>query len=184
MFYIAERSETLVECAWQATNIISENFLSNESCYFLEDTEPRIFYCLDPNNSSTAQGKFTYVVTSYGIMGLAGPLYINETEMKKQYEMQGFLLWPAYDYSEAFKNKILKYGPFRKFYPNHYLRLYKHDNLLRCEYNTKKGIKYLKLLHNSYVGRFAKAIDDLPIVLLDIISSYVLGEFIIEGLYW
>ncbi|AYV84057.1 MAG: hypothetical protein Hyperionvirus16_32 [Hyperionvirus sp.] len=163
---------------WQSTNIISENFLSNELCYFIEDARPRIIFCVDPNNSSTPQGRFIYIVSSINEIGLAGPEYIRESEMKKQFETDGFLLWEAYSYEIMFKNYKLKYGTFRKFYPNHNLKLFRDDDLLCCEYNTSKGIKYLKLLHNSYVGRLSKTFDALPIVLLNIISSYVLGELL------
>ncbi|AYV82951.1 MAG: hypothetical protein Hyperionvirus3_97 [Hyperionvirus sp.] len=43
----------------------------------------------------------------------------------------------------------------------------------------KKGIKYLKLLHKSSVGRLGGVFDSVPNVLLDIICYYVLGKLVV-----
>ncbi|AYV83765.1 MAG: hypothetical protein Hyperionvirus11_38 [Hyperionvirus sp.] len=124
------------------------------------------------------------IIPKYIGLSLRGPMGIKGDDMRNQFQTRGFILWPATNSAHIFEHNALKYGTFRQFYSNCMVKLFAADNLLRCEYNTKKGLKYLKLLHNSYVGRLANTFNALPDVLLNIISSYVLGEFSIETLYW
>ncbi|AYV82871.1 MAG: hypothetical protein Hyperionvirus3_17 [Hyperionvirus sp.] len=175
---------------WQATNIISEEFLSNEVCYFLV-TDAGIYFFLGSHNSEKPDTRFAYVMSSRFYSGifnhqvcLSGPQDIEISIIKKQLKSYGFILWPAFDNRHRFGSAELKYGTFRNFYPEIKINLIECDSRLRCEHNTKKGIKYLKLLHRSYVERLSKVIDVVPDVLLDIISYYVLGEFIFKKLYW
>ncbi|AYV82627.1 MAG: hypothetical protein Hyperionvirus1_206 [Hyperionvirus sp.] len=178
--YIAESLK------WQATNIISEDFLSNQLCCFAEDGW-RSHFCVDSNYSEKFKGTFSYNLISYykhrpdfpdnRVVALLGPWVIEESDMRNQLETHGFILWPADNYEHSFIQEDLKYGTFRKLYPNYTVDALEDDAPLRCEYNTSKGIKYLKLLHNSYVERLEKTFDELPTVLLDMIASYVLGEF-------
>ncbi|AYV84807.1 MAG: hypothetical protein Hyperionvirus40_11 [Hyperionvirus sp.] len=172
---------------WQSTNIISEDFLSKQLCSFLE-CGGTIYFCSDSNNSGTPKWRYTYKLELYfkeqrGVMSLSGP-NIKESDMQLQFKSQGFILWPAFNEEECLFKFEFKYGTFRQFYPNYSVRLLQGHELLRCEYNTKKGIKYLKLLGKSYVDRLSEAFDALPEVLLAIISCYVLGELLLESLYW
>ncbi|AYV84785.1 MAG: hypothetical protein Hyperionvirus39_5 [Hyperionvirus sp.] len=176
---------------WQSTNIQSEDFLSNEPCYF-EDSIANIYFYIESNYTKSSNGRFTYALcelfeersTLNFMLVLRGPGRIEASDLIKQFETRGFILWPTYSPDDILKNNGSKHGTFRKFYPNSNVTYFRDDGLLRCEYNTKKGISYLKLLHSSYVDRLAKTFDALPNVLLDIICSYVLGEFQIESLYW
>ncbi|AYV84073.1 MAG: hypothetical protein Hyperionvirus16_48 [Hyperionvirus sp.] len=184
--YIAESLK------WQATNILSEDFLSKELCCFLDrQGSTTIYFSRDSNNSGTP--RFWYALCDLknpsGIfeqaeLFLSGPQNILETTLKEQLESYGFILWKADKKQQLLETYNLKYGTFRNFYPNVNLSLLINEELLRCEHNTRKAIKYLKLLHKSYLERLSKVFDALPNVLLDIIVYYVLGEFLIETLYW
>ncbi|AYV81174.1 MAG: hypothetical protein Harvfovirus19_19 [Harvfovirus sp.] len=171
---------------WQATNVLSEDFLSNELCYFIERNS-RVYFCVDSNNLEVPKAKFAYYLATQSkdyVIVLAGPSKIKESHLQKQLKSRGFILWKAENLQNFLKNLEFKYGTFRNFFPNSHVTLLKNDELLGCKHNAMKVIKYLKLLQKSYVGRLAKVFDALPDVLLDIISSYVLGEFLIEKLYW
>ncbi|AYV81175.1 MAG: hypothetical protein Harvfovirus19_20 [Harvfovirus sp.] len=170
---------------WQSINIISEDFLSNELCYFVQTTH-RMYFCLDLNKA-----KFSYYIVrgensppdeNHEIV-LAGPRRMT-CDIYDQFRSRGFILWESHNHDLFFQKTRVKHGTFRKFFPNSIVTLFPNDELLCCEYNTQKGIHYLKLLRYSYLDRLAKVFDALPDVLLDIISSYALGEFLIEKLYW
>ncbi|AYV84805.1 MAG: hypothetical protein Hyperionvirus40_9 [Hyperionvirus sp.] len=173
---------------WQSTNIISEDFLSKQLCCFVS-VRGTIYFCSDSNYSERRPGRFFYVLSlafrnEDALMALYGPDYIEKSDLQLQFKSHGFILWPAYDEEKKFQHAMTTYGTFRQFYPNYSVRLLRDDQPLHCEYNRKKGIKYLKLLQKSYVDRLTKAFDALPKVLVDIISCYVLGELLLESLYW
>ncbi|AYV83142.1 MAG: hypothetical protein Hyperionvirus4_107 [Hyperionvirus sp.] len=174
---------------WQATNITSEDFLCNQLCFFVELGDSIVF-CLDASYSGIPMGTFPYCVTAslcdtQKTIMLLGPSSIAETVMEQEFISHGFLMWESECHMEIFGGSFKKkYGTFRQFYPQISVRLHRLDGPLRCEHNTKKGMKYLKLLHASYVDRLSKVFDELPRVLIDMISSYVLGEFLLESLYW
>ncbi|AYV81176.1 MAG: hypothetical protein Harvfovirus19_21 [Harvfovirus sp.] len=171
---------------WQSTNVISEDFLSNELCYFVE-SQSFSYFCLNSNNLEIPTGKFSYYLAEIvgdNFIVLSGPERLIQDNITEQFKSRGFILWESFDRQKNFENKPLKYGTFRNFYPNLRVKLIDNDHLLRCEYNTKKAVKYLKLLRKSYQDRLAKVFETVPNVLLDIISSYVFGEFLIEALYW
>ncbi|AYV83790.1 MAG: hypothetical protein Hyperionvirus11_63 [Hyperionvirus sp.] len=159
---------------WQWANIISDDFLCNELCNFVEG-DTGVFFFRDSNNYEIAKTRFVYALRSsiyspqilkMGILSFHGPQHMEKSVIEKQLKSYGFVLWEAYDEGDLLENKKAKYGSLRHFYPELEVYLAECDKYLCCEYNTKKGIKYLKLLRGSYIERLTGVFDALPNVLL------------------
>ncbi|AYV82953.1 MAG: hypothetical protein Hyperionvirus3_99 [Hyperionvirus sp.] len=188
---IDSRFEYIAEgLKWQWIDIISEDFLSSELCYFMEGDGGSVFFFPDSHNSEIAKTRFLYALTGptysprisdRGTLSYHGPEYIKISVIEKQLESIGFIVWEGHNPLDRLRSseKKGKYGTFRNFYPNVKVHLVAGDKYLRCEHNMKKGIKYLKLLHKSYVARLGRVFDRVPNVLLDIICYYVLGDLVV-----
>ncbi|AYV80568.1 MAG: hypothetical protein Harvfovirus3_13 [Harvfovirus sp.] len=167
--------EIALTLRWQSTNIISEDFLSNRLCYFVLD---RNYFCTDTGRFSYSMNRLEYngLEIKSCVFSLPGPWMIETSDLNEQLKCRGFILWKTDSKMDYFLNGNVVRGTFRNFFPKTTVKMLEGDELLQCEYNTKKGVHYLKLLHKSYVKRLWSVFDLIPIVLLDIIGSYVLGE--------